>query len=235
MAKDYYLILGVGSDATLEQIKSAYRQKAKRWHPDCCAEGSEPFLAIQEAYEVLGDAGRRQAYDAERARQRRRTTYAPSSESVRRNRCPVEAVEPLIPTRHASSARAPFPEPSFSSLIAEFFGSSGNRWDTPGGWGPGSADDLHIEVSLTREQVLRGGRLRLWIPAQLECPTCQGWGRRGFFECPRCEGRGTIADEYPVDISFPPGLGDGSQRRLRLRVGGLADRVLTLHFRTRRG
>lgn len=232
MAKDYYLILGIGPDATLEQIKSAYRQKAKRWHPDHCDEGSEPFLAIQEAYEVLSDAGRRRVYDAEMARGRSRP--AQDSGPQRRYRSPVEAVEPLIPTHRPGSPGAPFPESSFSSLLDALWGPTPGRWDDLDRGMPGGGQDLYVQVPLTREQVLRGGRARLWVPVSVACPTCQGWGSIGLFECPRCGGRGTVAGEYPVDVAFPAGLGDGVQKRLRLRIAGMEDRWLTLHFRVPR-
>jgi len=75
--KDYYATLGVDVNATQEEIKSAYRRQAKKCHPDCSGQGSEPFLALREAYEVLGDPQRRRAYDAERARARRRHRSAP--------------------------------------------------------------------------------------------------------------------------------------------------------------
>ncbi len=61
MAKDYFLVLCIQPDATLEQIKSAYRGKVKRWHPDHCDEGNKPFLAIQEAYECWAPDGHRQS------------------------------------------------------------------------------------------------------------------------------------------------------------------------------
>lgn len=63
MRKNYYLILGVGSDATLEEIKSAFRRRAMELHPDHSGMESGPFLEIQEAYSVLTDPERRRGYD----------------------------------------------------------------------------------------------------------------------------------------------------------------------------
>ena len=62
--KNYYLILGVEIEATLEDIKSSYRRLAKQFHPDMTDTSDiERFRDIQEAYEVLSDGERRHAYD----------------------------------------------------------------------------------------------------------------------------------------------------------------------------
>jgi len=67
---DHYTALGLDSAATLAGIKKAFRQKASSWHPDKNADPQAPerFRAVQEAYEVLSDAEKRQAYDDNRRR-----------------------------------------------------------------------------------------------------------------------------------------------------------------------
>ena len=69
MVKNYYRVLGVAPDATPEQIRSAYREKAKGLHPDRAGGGCEPFQAVQEAYAVLGEPSRRKAHDEQLARE----------------------------------------------------------------------------------------------------------------------------------------------------------------------
>lgn len=68
--KDHYATLGLGSDASLADIKRAFRQKAALYHPDRNSSAQAPalFRAVQEAYDVLSDATRRQAYDDNRRR-----------------------------------------------------------------------------------------------------------------------------------------------------------------------
>lgn len=62
---DYYSILQVSPDATLEQIKQSYRRLVRLHHPDLNKQASDDRIkALNEAYEVLGDAIRRAAYDA---------------------------------------------------------------------------------------------------------------------------------------------------------------------------
>ncbi|MCY7370789.1 MAG: J domain-containing protein [Polaromonas sp.] len=67
---DHYTALGLGSAATLAQIRQAFRQQASRWHPDKnpAPEAPARFRALQTAYEVLSDSDRRQAYDDNRRR-----------------------------------------------------------------------------------------------------------------------------------------------------------------------
>lgn len=67
---DHYATLGLGSDATLADVKKAFRQKASLHHPDrnAAADAAQRFRAVQEAYEVLSDEEKRQAYDDNRRR-----------------------------------------------------------------------------------------------------------------------------------------------------------------------
>ena len=64
--RNYYAILGVPKEATIEEIKKAYRQLARQYHPDLNPGNKvaeEKFKDVGEAYEVLGDVGKRSQYD----------------------------------------------------------------------------------------------------------------------------------------------------------------------------
>lgn len=67
---DHYTALGLQSSASLADIKKAFRQKAALYHPDRNASADAParFRAVQEAYDVLSDDAKRQAYDDNRRR-----------------------------------------------------------------------------------------------------------------------------------------------------------------------
>ena len=76
--KDLYAVLGVSPLATQEEIRHAYRKLVRRFHPDSGSEeaSAERFQEVQEAYRVLGDLARRQAYDRRRAERGRDLTVA---------------------------------------------------------------------------------------------------------------------------------------------------------------
>lgn len=67
---DHYTSLGLSSAATLADVKKAFRQQASFWHPDrnAAPEAAARFRLVQEAYDVLSDADKRQAYDDNRRR-----------------------------------------------------------------------------------------------------------------------------------------------------------------------
>lgn len=77
-SKDYYRMLGIPEDAAEEEIKAAYRRLAKKYHPDAHP-GDEKceamFREVNEAYDVLGDARKRKAYDGERHRAERTGSF----------------------------------------------------------------------------------------------------------------------------------------------------------------
>lgn len=93
--KDYYLILGVDPASTIEEIKTAYRQRAKNLHPDYYGLDSEPFLELQEAYSILSDPGQRFHYDK-----------LNKTQATRKFRPQVE-IEPLIPSHYSAEPLIP--------------------------------------------------------------------------------------------------------------------------------
>ena len=228
MARNYYVILGVASDATQDQIKSAYRRKAKQLHPDCYEGSSEGFRNVQEAYEVLSDRDRRATYDDELARlQRPQPTHryvqtAPS----RPTRCPVE---PLIPDRPLTAFRE---APSGRYYRSPFRRSFGHLWDDPSptAWG---LQGVLVDVPLTREQAICGGRIRVEVPTKTRCPTCWGRGRIGFYECWECQGEGFVSERRPVWIAFPPGIPNNTVAEVSLAQAGTPDLQLSVRFSVR--
>lgn len=233
MMKDYYNVLGIDLNAAPDQIKSAYRQKVKRLHPDRYGPDSGPFLAVQEAYEVLSDPARRRSYDNQLAHERwyQNAVRGMRPEPLWSKRCPVE---PLIPTEkptHVGEAMFNRPYQAFHSPLDKAFE---RLWSDFGGltWPQVlPVEDIHVDVPLSPNQVLSGGRVRLWIQAPTSCPSCQGQGGVAFFQCWHCYGRGIVTEGYPVLIAFPAGLPDNYTVSMSLGQVGIRDTYLTVRFK----
>ncbi|MCD6365779.1 MAG: J domain-containing protein [Planctomycetes bacterium] len=227
MAKDYYIILGVNEAATQDEIKKAYRNKARRLHPDASRHDAGPFLEVQEAYEVLGDPRRRSEYDRSRAGGRSvrfSSDWAPHS-----HRSPVEPLEqgPATPSPEISLKRSfeTFPPPFddiFEGLWGNFAGRSRAKDERPAG--------LTVDVPIDREDARNGSRVRVLIPAAGRCPTCRGWGGVGFFECLHCEGTGQVRGEFPVLVPFPPGILEGHMVSISLEDLGIRNLYSTVRY-----
>src|SRR5436305_13215833 len=144
---DYYKSLGVGKNASDEEIKKAYRKLARQYHPDRNAgdkKAEEKFKEISAAYDVLSDPEKRKAYD--------------------RGQGPLGGF---------GMGGAGF-DPSafggnFSDILSNLFGAAGGaaRGRTSGGTRPGRSQqrgrDLETEVSLTFEQAVEGAQVPLQV------------------------------------------------------------------------
>jgi DnaJ-class molecular chaperone len=235
--KDYYLILGVDPGATQEQIHAAYRQQAKELHPDYYGEDCAPFREIQEAYEVLGDPGRRRKYDQqcqaeERRKESRFRAQADPSHSGWRpaggRRSPVEPLIPRWEKPPTRSGRYRDPEPFGSSLedILDWFWS-GSPLARPA---TGRRHNLTVEVPLSPEAARLGGQIRVRIPVCQRCPACGGSGIGGFFVCWDCGGSGVFEGQLPLVLELPAGIVDQHVSQIQLDRFGLPNTDLTVIF-----
>lgn len=225
MAKSYYATLCVASDATPDEIHSAYRRLAKKYHPDHYSGSRDAFQEIQEAYSVLGDSKRRCQYD-------RRVEQ---SSKVRRTGRPyLSTPEPLIPEEKPVS----FGEISLARSFEHYSPSHDEIFD----WiwrnfselqqpKSGRVQGLTLEVPLTAEQAFRGGVACVTVPARAICPLCHGHGLITVYECSRCAGEGALAGEMPVYISFPPGITQDHVVMVPLDHFGIRNLHMTILFR----
>jgi DnaJ-class molecular chaperone len=229
---NYYVILGVPFDASAAQIKAAYRQKAKELHPDHYGADDSPFVAVQKAYSVLGDAGRRREYDRKiRPERSTRRPSRPSPDVVDLRRPPGE---PLIPEGrpadlgHVSLTRSfetfsPSFEEIYDRLWGNFFGRSRPKAE--------GVERLTVEIPVSRAQAAEGGYARVLVPAVVRCPRCGGRGGLGPCECWRCGGHGALREEFPVSIEFPAGMMDRYVVTVSLEKLGIRNLYLAVCFR----
>jgi molecular chaperone DnaJ len=225
MAKSYFAILGISPNATVDEIRSAYRRLAKEFHPDHYTGSSRRFRDIQEAYAVLGNSRRRREYEKSIRKVLIRTPLKPT---------PYPEPEPLIPEEGPVDIGEVSPVRSFQSFTPSFDEIFDWLWSNFSDLTePKSArvQNLTLEVTLTVEQARRGGNARVMVPAQAVCPACRGHGGVGFYECSRCAGEGAISGEMPVSVSFPPGLTEDHAVMIPLDRFGIPNTHLTVLFR----
>jgi molecular chaperone DnaJ len=171
MAKrDYYEVLGVPRDADANTIKSAYRKLARQYHPDVNkdAASEEHLKEINEAYEVLSDAEKRQAYD--------RFGHAASQGGF-----------------GDAGAAGYGGFGGFGDIFEEFFGGfAGGR---PAQRGPTRGNDLRYDLDISFQEAVFGAEKEIEIPRLETCPQCQGSGAEPGtrpIRCPQCNGTGEV-------------------------------------------
>ncbi|MGB7624541.1 MAG: molecular chaperone DnaJ [Terriglobia bacterium] len=236
---DYYEILGVSRDATEQEIKSAYRKMAMRFHPDKNPgdkEAEEKFKEAAEAYSVLSDANQRGMYD-------------------RFGRQGISGAG------GGFSGFDPTVFSDFSDILGDFFGFGDIFGAGAGGRRRSSRErgsDLRYDLQISFEEAAFGVKTKIRVP-RLEgckecggsgsqkgtgpttCPQCQGRGQvryqQGFFSisrtcgqcrgtgevisnpCKQCRGDGRLRAEHTLEIKIPGGVDNGS----RLRIAGEGD------------
>ena len=227
MAKrDYYEVLGVGKTASTQEIKSAYRKLAQKYHPDRNPgdkEAEEKFKEAAEAYAVLSDTEKRGRYD----RFGHQGVGGPAGAG-------------FDPTIFAD----------FSDILGDFFGFAGGRGR---GSGMTRGADLRYDLTLTFEEAAFGVETTLRVPRLETCPECSGSGSeggaapttcsscagrgqvrftQGFFTvartcpqcqgegriisdpCKECEGEGRVERERSLSVKIPAGVDSGARLRL---------------------
>lgn len=224
MSKNYYIILGIPSYSSQEEVKAAYRRLAKEFHPDRYGQKQSPFLTIQEAYSVLRDPVQRRTYDKVLRDKRQIQEKQRHAEPMRGNR--HETIEPLVPG-HEPIGRGDtsLPRSFFSSMLS--FDSLFDQIRLT----DEIAKELTVTIALTPGQAYNGGHFRLNVLVRLRCLGCNGRGSIGPYQCWRCSGTGSLRGECPVEFSCPPGTLDNQSVRLSLDRYGIHDRYLTVNFR----
>ncbi|MEQ8387220.1 MAG: molecular chaperone DnaJ [Alphaproteobacteria bacterium] len=259
MAKrDYYEVLGLKRGASSDEVKSAFRKLAKKYHPDANPgdkTAEQKFREVNEAYEVLKDDEKRQQYD-------------------QFGHAAFEQGGPGGPGAGAGAAGFDFGG-SFSDIFDEMFGDLGGRRGARR-QGPQRGADLRYDLEITLDDAYRGRQIDIKVPSwagcetckgtgakegsgPTACPTCQGYGsvrsQQGFFTvertcpacggqgqviedpCPACRGQGRVQREKKLQVTIPAGVEDGNRIRLSgegeagLRAGPPGDLYIFLTIR----
>jgi molecular chaperone DnaJ len=251
---DYYELLGVGRNASTDEIKRAYRQLARKLHPDTRPDDPEAearFKEVTRAYEVLSDPDKRRRYD----------TFGP------------DGVD-------GPNGSDPFMGGTIPDIFEAIFGASPFGTRSRGPSGPPRGADLEQVVDLDFEQAVFGCQHSVSVPTAVPCDACGATGaaegtepvtcvdcrgtghvqrvRQSFIgqmvttsvcnrcggsgeviaaPCPECRGEGRRLDERTYTVDIPAGVDTGSTLRLSGRgaVGprGGAPGDLYVHLRVR--
>lgn len=231
--RDCYEILGVGRTANADEVKSAYRKAALKWHPDrnpqTKQEAEEKFREATEAYSILSDPQKRVTYD--------RFGYAGLSRGG----------------FDGSVNQTIFDE--FQDIFGDFFGFEDIFGGRRGRSRAQRGADLRYDMKLTFEEAASGVNTKIRIPRLEFCEPCNGTGakagtgvvacvtcggrgqihyQQGFFTisrtcpdcrgagqivretCPQCRGKGRIERSKTIDLRIPPGVDSNT----RLRIPG---------------
>lgn len=152
------------------------------------------------------------------------------AERIKPHRPPAE---PLIPRRSTPvediSLTGSFQtfNPSFEEIFDRFWSNFTGEVRPKGE----KIENLLIDVPVTLEQAIRGGRARVLVPARLTCRACRGRGGIGPYECWRCGGAGAVTGEYPVAVPFPAGMPNSHAVMVSLESLGVRNLYLTVRFR----
>lgn len=228
MAKsDYYQVLGVSKDANEADLKKAYRRLAMKYHPDRAPDSAvaeDKFKEAKEAFEVLGDAQKRAAYD-------------------RFGHAGVDGSAGMGGGQGAGNFNG-----IFGDVFGDIFGGSRG-----GGRQAYRSSDLQYNLEASLEDAVNGTTVKVKIPTEVICGTCDGSGARagtasaacatcngvgqvrmqqGFFSvqqtCPRCHGagqvikepcnkccgRGRVEENKTLSVKIPAGVDTGDRIRL---------------------
>ena len=245
LEKDYYKILGVTDEAAPAQVTKAYRKLAKKLHPDVNpgdADSEDRFKQVAAAYDVLGDADKRKAYDEARriGPMPGGFGFDPGADSGRPG---------------AGGFRHPEADPGFDFGF-KHPGHAGEAGPGPSGGLFDTGDDIHVDLRLDFADAVDGVTIRIPVTGDVPCRTCSATGaepgtmptpcgvcngtgmvneNQGLFSfsrpCSACAGRGRIVDSpcsacagrgllrslRKVKTRIPAGVADGQTLRLKGR------------------
>ena len=178
--RDYYEVLGVAKGASKDDIKSAYRKLAKKYHPDINhdADAPEKFKEVQEAYDILYDDQKRKMYDqfGHAAFEQGGSTGGAGN-----------------PFGGGFSSQG-FGDIDLNDIFSSFFGGGGAR-QRQAAAGPRKGDDNLTRIRISFMDAVNGTKVSIPVTYDEPCPHCGGSGaenRSDIETCPHCGGSGVI-------------------------------------------
>ena len=228
MSKDYYKILGVTEFDTAENIKTAYRKLARKWHPDIA--GNTPdamfrFKEINEAYETLSNKIKKEEYD----RARRFYNYAQNNT--------YQQQEKKSQTKATTNPQNE--KKGFSFNWEEFLGKKYKEqvFKEHKTKAPRNGDNINSDIEITMLEAINGTTKTINMLQTQVCKTCKGKRFVNGCTCPDCKGKGEFTDYKKFTVKIPAGIKNGSKIRLAgeggrgLHGGQNGDLYITIHVK----
>src|SRR5262245_15659545 len=216
--RDYYKTLGVARNATDDQIKSAYRKLARKYHPDLNPgnkNAEERFKEVSEANDVLSDPEKRRRYDALGENWKPGMDFRPPPGGGGSRQVNVEDLNDLFGRRGGAGGGGGFG--GFSDFFETLFGAQ--RGGGPGFAGTARGGDAESEVAVSLEEAHHGTSRSVRIPLEAPCSECRGTGRKDGRTCPVCGGDGIRTRLETFTVNIPRGVQDGSVVRVSGKGG----------------
>ncbi|MBB94775.1 MAG: molecular chaperone DnaJ [Rhodobacteraceae bacterium] len=213
--RDFYEVLGVSRTASADEIKKAYRKKAKELHPDRNADNPEAesqFKEANEAYEILKDAEKKAAYD-------------------RFGHAAFEGGMGGGPRPGGGGPGGADFQSAFSDVFDDLFGDFMGGQRGGGGRRAARGSDLRYNLRVTLEEAFNGLQKTINVPTAVACSTCSGTGAEGGAEpvtCPTCSGMGKVRAQqgfFTVERTCPTCSGMGQIIKNPCRSCGGSGRV----------
>ena len=216
MPRNYYIVLGIDRGADPTQIKHAYRNAIKRYHPDmaCGDHTSHKFIEAREAYELLSDIDKRRAYDTELDKHDIPVRIVASEEAI----TPPSSLWNEI--RAQRSILDAFFEGFVPGLYRNFPSRSGNK-------------DLYMEMVLSPEEAQQGGVFPVTVPVIESCPECsQDRWWYGHY-CQTCRGYEVVKAMRAFNLTIPPNTRHGMTAEVSMAGIGLKGVYLIIDVHVR--
>ena len=231
--RDYYEVLGVSKTATQDEIKSAFRKLAKKYHPDVSKEpdAEEKFKEAQEAYAVLSDENKRKQYDQFGHSAFTNAQGGFSGFEGFDFGSMSDIFDDILggmgfgfSSRRGGSSRATRGNDLLKSMTITFeeavFGckkdikldleDTCSECDGKGGFGEKTCSECHGSGTITSEQRTIFGSFL----TKTTCPHCQGSGKSFEKTCSSCRGTGRVRKNKTIEVNIPAGVDTGNRLRL---------------------
>ena len=220
--KNYYLILGVSRNESAAGVQEAFRELAKRHHPDVAGpESAEHFRNLLEAYKHLSDAELRARHN--HSLQDIEAKESSKAESIVQRKAPEPLVsEPLSIFRSFETVHPSFDE-LFERFLRNFTGIGIPKAERVAA--------LNLEVILSPDEAAQGGLAPIGVPSFHPCPLCRGSGLDGLFPCSYCRGQAMIGEEQTIGVRIPEMVRDGTILEVPISGLGIHNFHIRLHIR----